>query len=67
MVDTTVVRRAVLLADDWGTAKELRTAVRRVLVLAATTVLSTAEWKEILMAVLRAAAMGPQWVAQSAE
>ena len=67
MVDTTVVRRAVLLADDWGTAKELRTAVRRVLVLAATTVLSTAEWKEILMAVLRAAVMGPQWVAQSAE
>jgi len=43
------------------------TAVRRVLDLAATTVFSTAEWKEILMAVLRAAAMGPQWVAQSAE
>ena len=67
MVDTTVVRRVALLADDWGTAKGLMTAVRRVLDLAVTTVFATAEWKEIRMAVLRAAAMGPQSVAQSAE
>ena len=67
MVDTTVVRRVALLADGWGTAKGLRTAVWRVLDLAATTVLPTAEWKEIQMAVLTAAAMGPQSVAQSAE
>ena len=55
------------MADGWGTAKGLRTAVRRVLDLAATTDLPTAEWKEIQMAVLTAAAMGPQSVAQSAE